>query len=106
MGECHICLLSLVQLVILFFSFKKMINLVINTFDSIKDNDKLKRPIIFNFHHKCNLRINLLIRRNKIYIYIYLEKKKKTILCFYHAICFHEQLIDIRENMTNRLQAS
>ena len=77
MGECHICLLSLVQLVILFFSFKKMVNLVINTFDSIKDNDKLKRPIIFNFHHKCNLRINLLIRRNKIYIYIYLEKKKK-----------------------------
>ena len=105
MGECHICLLSLVQLVILFFSFKKMVNLVINTFDSIKDNDKLKRPIIFNFHLKCNLRINLLIRRNKN-IYIYILRKKKTILCFYHAICFHEQLIDIRENMTNRLQAS
>ena len=87
-------------------SFKKMVNLVINTFDSIKDNDKLKRPIIFNFHHKCNLRINLLIRRNKIYMYIYILRKKKTILCFYHAICFHEQLIDIRENMTNRLQAS
>ena len=78
MGECHICLLSLVQLVILFFSFKKMVNLVINTFDSIKDNDKLKRPIIFNFHLKCNLRINLLIRRNKnIYIYIYILRKKK-----------------------------
>ena len=79
-----------------FFFFKNMVHLVINTFDSIKDNGKLKRPVIFNFHLKCNLRINLLIRRNenihilrkKTYLYYFYKLNKSTLIMFLPCYLF------------------